>query len=204
MFNGHRYLLIDSATPLIQVAVIEDGNITAAKSSLGNAIDLVPAFVQVLQSGTGLIFDNFDGMIYCSGPGSALGLRIALVSIKTWRIFSEQSFELMEYNSLDMSLCLNPEIKSICTHGVGDDLIVKTRGNSDIKVLVEGEVDFGNDVLFLDTRRVRSDKYKNFGAANYTIGDIDGGILSICKISDGELKNYGDSSTYKKWKENLY
>ncbi|MDR2779219.1 MAG: hypothetical protein LBB16_02950 [Puniceicoccales bacterium] len=194
---GYRYLLIDSATPMIQVAIIGDGTILASKTSVGNAVDVVTTAVENLLLKAHYDLGDFDGMIYCGGPGSALGLRVALASINTWMIFGERDFKLLTYNSLDMGIHLNQDAENICTYGDGDNLIVKAKDSMDVKISTIDGLDFGN-TLFLDTRRIRCEKYQKFPPANYDISTANFDILSLCEIASGELKNYGDNN-YKKW-----
>jgi len=63
-----RHLLIDVATPMIQVVVIDGGEIVASMSSLGNGVDSIAGFVKELFSKMNLNFDDFDAMIYCDAP----------------------------------------------------------------------------------------------------------------------------------------
>jgi len=58
-------LLTDAATPMIQVVVIDGGEIVANMSSLGNGIDSIAGFVKEVFSKMNLNFDDFNAMIYC-------------------------------------------------------------------------------------------------------------------------------------------
>jgi hypothetical protein len=198
---GHRYLLIDSATPTIQVILMDGKTVLASKVYAGNAVDGITVALEELLLKTHRVLDDFDGMIYCGGPGSSLGLRIALASINTWVIFGNRDFKLMTYDALDMGICLNRGARMICTYGVGDNLIVRARDSRPIKISTIDELDFADDILFLDTRRVRCEKYQKFLPASYDIATANFDILSLCEVADGELKNYGDGN-YEKWSRN--
>ncbi|MDR2776965.1 MAG: hypothetical protein LBB17_02890 [Puniceicoccales bacterium] len=200
MFS-HPYLLIDSATPMTQVVILDDKTVLASKTFLGNAADGITVALGELLLKTNHVLDDFDGIVYCSGPGSALGLRIALASINTWVIFGNRNYKLLTYDALSMGICLNQGARMICTHGLGDNLIVKTRDGGTVRVSTIDELDFSNDILFLDTRHMRCEKYQKFLPANYDISTANFNILSICEIANGELKNYGDGN-YRKWSGN--
>ncbi|MDR1232663.1 MAG: hypothetical protein LBJ75_00125 [Puniceicoccales bacterium] len=198
---GNSYLLIDSATPTTQVIIVDDKTVLASEVSQGNAVDVITIALGELLLKTHRVLDDFDGIIYCGGPGSALGLRIALASINTWMIFGKRNFKLMMYDALDMGICLNRDAEMICTYGLEDNLIVKTRNSRAIKISTIDGIDFNDDILFLDTRRVRCEKYQKFLPANYDISTANFDILSLCEVANGELKNYGDGN-YEKWSGN--
>ncbi|MDR0693107.1 MAG: hypothetical protein LBF49_00845 [Puniceicoccales bacterium] len=198
---GHRYLLIDSATPTIQVILVDGETILASKAYGGNAVDGITVALEELLLKTHRVLDDFDGMIYCGGPGSSLGLRIALASINTWMIFGNRDFKLMTYDALDMGIRLNQGAPMVCTYGVGDNLIVRARDGRTIKISTIDGLDFGDGILFLDTRRVRCEKYQKFPPASYDIATANFDILSLCEVANGELKNYGGGN-YKKWSGN--
>ena len=97
-----------------------------------------------------------------------------------------------------MCLGLNPSASGACARGIGDGLIVKLRGGDAIKILSAGEETPRDAMVFLETRRAPSGKNLGYAEANYTIGEANFDILSLCQPSDGELADYG-SIAYKKW-----
>ncbi|MDR0742218.1 MAG: hypothetical protein LBE98_02020 [Puniceicoccales bacterium] len=194
----HSYLLIDSATPTTQVVIVDGKTVLAGEMYSGNAVDGIGIALGELLSKTHRVLDDFDGMIYCGGPGSSLGLRVVLTSINTWIIFGSRDFKLMTYDALAMGICLNQGARMICAHGVGDNLIARVRDGETIKISTVDGLDFGDDILFLDTRRTRCEKYQKFLPANYGIATANFDILSLCEVANGELKNYGDGN-YEKW-----
>ncbi|MDR1432720.1 MAG: hypothetical protein LBI61_00015 [Puniceicoccales bacterium] len=191
---------MDAATPLIQVVAICDGTILCARSCVGNAATAISPLVSELLAATGYAFGDFAAMAFCSGPGSALGLRAALISIKTWLIFGKNPCQLLEYCSLDMCLGLNQNADCACAHGVGDSLIAKPRG-SGVEVLSAGEGALHGAAVFLETRRTAG-KDSGYAVANYAIGGANFDPLSICRPSNGELGDYG-SIAYRKWERPL-
>jgi hypothetical protein len=136
-------------------------------------------------------------MIYCSGPGSALGLRAVSISLKTLTIFGKKTFELFEYDSLNMGLSLNPDFGSIYTYATNGNLLLRVRGEENNIIPASDDIPRDKSI-FLDTRHVRNVKYVDFVAANYDIGSANFDILSICQPASGDLRNYGND-TYKKW-----
>jgi hypothetical protein len=193
-----RYLLIDAATPLVQVVVLGDGEVLASESSVGNASFAIFPSMKKLLSANDLSMDDFDGMAYCRGPGSALGLRVALIAIKTWMVFSPKIFRLWDYCSLDMCLALNPRIDRVCAGGTGGTLVVKTRQREGVEIIESGKIPSGSPMFFLNTKRTIGEEYQSFDAANNDIAEATFDILSICNPSSGTLEDYG-AGTYKKW-----
>jgi hypothetical protein len=197
-----KYLLVDCATPITQVAMLKGGRVAMAKALIGNAAESISPLLGNLFRESQCGFEDFDGMIYCGGPGSALGLRVALVSIKTWMIFSQRTFRLLEYNGLDMCLQLNPQFECVCTNGVGENLIIKFRGDERVTITALKNIPGNKSTAFLSTRRTPSIGCQSFPTANYDIAHAQFDILSICRVSTGELENYG-SNSYKKWEHKI-
>ena len=90
--DSDKYLLVDAATSLIQILYISDKKVVSYKSEVGNSVDLVTVLVKGLIEENSLTIDDFSGMVFCSGPGSSMGLRVALTSINVWKIFSKGKF----------------------------------------------------------------------------------------------------------------
>ncbi|MDR2737833.1 MAG: hypothetical protein LBB18_02725 [Puniceicoccales bacterium] len=194
-----KCLLIDAATPLVQAVILEGGKIFSWKATSGNATDFVSALVGKLMAEAGIKFADLDSMAYCRGPGSAMGLRTALISIKVWMIFAQKPLGLLEYDGFDMCLRLNPEASGVCTNFGKGSLLVKLRGEHGTKVhdFTDGEK-LPDGVVFMGTRRTRSEKCANIAHARYSIGDGDFEIPSICEVSSGELDKY-ENNSFTKW-----
>ncbi|MDR1595302.1 MAG: hypothetical protein LBR91_00010 [Puniceicoccales bacterium] len=200
MVVGKKYLIVDAATPLVQEAIVCASGVVVAKSTRANAVDTISSLAKELFSEHGCGFDEISGMIFCNGPGSAMGLRAALISIKTWMIFHGKHFELFDYCSFDMCLALNGFADGVCTHGTNDVLILKFRGDTDVTLVAADAVKnlSGKNIVFLGTRRNSCEKYSNFVPAKYDVYDVRFDIFSICRPSDVGLVDYG-GGTYRKW-----
>ncbi|MDR1413736.1 MAG: hypothetical protein LBI56_02235 [Puniceicoccales bacterium] len=197
-----KHLLLDCATSLVQAILLKGKKVAMAKTSIGNATDLIFPLVRSLLVESECSFEDLSGMIYCSGPGSALGLRGALISMKTWMIFSRKIFELLEYNALDMCLGLNPAIGCVFTNGYGENLIAKFRMEENMKIITHADATATTDAAFLNTRRTPPANCQGFAPADYCIANAKFDIMSICETSSGELENYG-SNSYKKWERKI-
>jgi hypothetical protein len=204
MFPG-KYILVDGATPSVQALVIANGSTVAHRCASGNAAESIAELAKSALDECAIELGALDGMAYCSGPGSAIGLRAALLSLKIWQMFSGANPTLLEYGSLDMCLRLNPNADCVCTHGSDGGIILRTKFDQctmAAKNLVELEAQQFKNIVFLDTRRIRDRQYGEIHAANYTIASANFNVLSLCRGATGELENYVCHS-FKKWTGNI-
>jgi hypothetical protein len=183
---------MDSATPLMQVAVVEKGRAIAAESAVGHAVDLLSPLVENLMARGEFNFADADGMICCSGPGSSMGLKSALISAKVWKIFSPKALILLQYCSLDMCLRLNRDANTVCVPWRGDVFIAKSADCDAVTRVHRSELQSRVGTLLLNSRRTRPAECESFPDANYCITAADFDILSICSEFSGELKDYGE------------
>ncbi len=90
-------LLIDSASPRIQVALLARDEAPRSASTEGEAGMGIFSAVASL----GLELSTLRAFVYCEGPGSVLGIRTAAMALRTWSIleprpiFSYQSLALL-------------------------------------------------------------------------------------------------------------
>jgi hypothetical protein len=194
-----KCLLIDAATPLIQAVIFDGAKVLSAEAVLANAVDAVSTLAKKLMAGTATSFDDLHSMAYCGGPGSAMGLRTVLISMKIWTIFSSKKPELVEYSSLDMCLHLNRGAGGVCANVAGEDLIMKRRnGQNAVISNCCGENFSPERVVFLNTRRTKNEKFAKIPPANYCIAGGEFPLQFAFNPSSGDLKDYG-SIFYKKW-----
>lgn len=79
-----RVLLLDSASTLIQVGLLERGGLNHWGTSTEESGTGIFAAVQALLGPAGLSLDQIDAFVFCEGPGSILGIRTGAVAIRTW------------------------------------------------------------------------------------------------------------------------
>ncbi len=103
--NLHRgtWLLIDAAGPVSVIGLVEDDAWRAHLCTEGDFLEWLEPTVQELLSKSGLKLADLSGVLYGSGPGSTLGLRLAAIFIRTllgipglrhWSCFQYQNLEL--------------------------------------------------------------------------------------------------------------
>jgi len=94
-------LLLDASTPNIHAGILSEGTWLALERARGDALALVPSMLADVLKSAGLKVAQLRGLIHCEGPGSLLGLRVAAMSIETWRaVPGMESVPLFVYRSL--------------------------------------------------------------------------------------------------------
>jgi tRNA threonylcarbamoyladenosine biosynthesis protein TsaB len=97
-------LVIDASNPACFTGILDqDNNWLAHKSIEGPALETIFAEVQSVLSEATLSLQAIDRYIYCEGPGSTLGLRLAAMAIKTWHALHHESPPCFTYNSLQLA-----------------------------------------------------------------------------------------------------
>ena len=188
-------LVIDAATPRVQVLHLLGGKLQKYASGTGKVAELISDLVEEVQCD----IEDLNDVIFCCGPGSAIGIRSSMVSVKTWQIFLNTNLNIYEYDSLSMSLLLNPKVSCVYTYGVGEELLCKRRNSETIDKVLFKDVLPKQTVHFLDTRLSRQERYKNFTPVVYDIAKLNiHKFLPICRRFDGLLKSYTDV-TFQKW-----
>ena len=193
--DSDKYLLVDAATSLIQILYISDKKVVSYKSEVGNSVDLVTVLVKGLIEENSLTIDDFSGMLFCSGPGSSMGLRVALTSINVWKIFSKRKLDILEYCSLEMCMNLNPQFDTIVSYGDMGSAVIMRRSSK--TVMIDENFDKKNyqNVALLNTRHVISKNFQDIELAKYDIASANFPILSICRPANGSLKEFATDNT---------
>jgi|GEM_PF-247050 len=100
-------LLLDASTPTIHVGILNDGTWQTLEREQGDAMSIIPRLLEKVLHNTGLKVADLRGLIHCEGPGALLGLRIAAMSIETWRaIPTLEITPLFTYRSLHAAAAL--------------------------------------------------------------------------------------------------
>lgn len=109
-------VLIDTASAQVQVGLWTNGVIAPAhwSSSLTEAATGLFACVDRLLTENGLKIDQINAWIFCEGPGSVLGIRMAAVALRSWQVIHPAA-STYSYQSLDLvSRALNrPDVSVI-------------------------------------------------------------------------------------------
>ena len=193
--DSDKYLLVDAATSLIQILYISDKKVVSYKSEVGNSVDLGGGRIIKKIKENSLTIDDFSGMVFCSGPGSSMGLRVALTSINVWKIFSKRKLDILEYCSLEMCMNLNPRFDTIVSYGDMGSAVIMRRSSK--TVMIDENFDKKNyqNVALLNTRHVISKNFQDIELAKYDIASANFPILSICRPSNGSLKEFATANT---------
>ncbi|MDE6432165.1 MAG: hypothetical protein K2L13_02100 [Opitutales bacterium] len=143
-----QYLVIDASTPLIQCGFSNlDGAPEGILCACGDIIESLPRLVG--DSMQGRTFQELEGIIYCYGPGSTLGLRFCVTMINVWQKLCDKPLRLFRYSSLDMAANITKFRFPIATSiGSGGYLIRPVDGT---EYIFAEQVP--PNVLFLQTRR---------------------------------------------------
>jgi len=95
-----RYLLLDASGPLVQTALWQSGKWlrwTGSREEAGKS--LFSGTREILKSEkTG--FEDLNGFLFCEGPGSMLGIRIAAMAIRGWQSTVDFHLPVFSYQSL--------------------------------------------------------------------------------------------------------
>lgn len=94
-------LLLDAATPLAQAGIWRDGEWLGFASSRGGAEQALFAALEECLRKAGMGVGDVDGFVFCEGPGSMLGVRIATMAIRGWQSLFKDARPVFSYYSLE-------------------------------------------------------------------------------------------------------
>ncbi len=81
-----RWLAIDASRAQCAVGVLSgDGRWLAFTPCRGGALEGLREGVQAALGAAAMRIEEIDGFLYCEGPGSVLGLRLAAMMLRVWR-----------------------------------------------------------------------------------------------------------------------
>lgn len=92
-------LVLDVSSPSIQLGLAKTDGWVQLASSKNQALDGIFQLVQQLD----INLHKVDSIFFCAGPGSTLGLRLALAFIKTLEWERKGELKLFSYNALDLA-----------------------------------------------------------------------------------------------------
>lgn len=96
-----RLLLVDSCSPRTQALVWRDGTLLASIVIADEASRALPLASGRALSAAGLRVADLDAVIFCAGPGSVLGARLAAASTRAWRV-ARPGLEIYSYLGLPL------------------------------------------------------------------------------------------------------
>jgi len=93
-------LILDASSSVIQVGIWEEGVWLSFKNSQEHALECLFSCVADCLREAQLQLKDLNGIIYCEGPGSILGIRLVAMAIRTWKTLPElQSIPIYAYQS---------------------------------------------------------------------------------------------------------
>lgn len=92
-------LVLDVSSPSIQVGIAKKDGWLQLATTKKQALDGIFQLVKKLE----INLHKVDGVFFCAGPGSTLGLRLALAFIKTLEWERQGELKLFSYNALDLA-----------------------------------------------------------------------------------------------------
>lgn len=88
--QAYPLLVLDAATPKLHVGIIENGKWTARFESDESALESLFDGARLCFEKAGVSLYSIKGILFNQGPGSLLGLRIAVMAIEPWRKLLEK------------------------------------------------------------------------------------------------------------------
>lgn len=92
-------LLIDAAGPLVQTGLWVDGQWVVWKPSRDEAGRSIFAGVAAILAERKITIDDLGSVLFCEGPGSMLGNRIAAMAVRGWQALRDEPIPVFLYNS---------------------------------------------------------------------------------------------------------
>ncbi len=100
-------LLLDASSRTVQVGLWREGRWLAYAGTAETALEgLFSAVNEVLHIGQTPL-SGLGGFLFCEGPGSVLGIRLAAMAVSTWRALpGMKTRPVLAYRSTDLAACL--------------------------------------------------------------------------------------------------
>ena len=110
-------LVMDGSCPHFFTGVLnESSNWSAQMQASGAPLEHLHASVEQVLSRSQLQLAQIKSFIYCSGPGSILGLRLCAMAIKTWQSVAQHPVGLFNYDPLQLAACQALQAKKIAAN----------------------------------------------------------------------------------------
>lgn len=106
-----RTLVLDASNPDLFVGILTEGSTwLATHAESGMPLETLFPAVEHLLNTQNCELETIDSLIYCEGPGSTLGLRLAAMAFETWRRVLPTPPQCFAYNSLQLlAACLKQD-----------------------------------------------------------------------------------------------
>jgi tRNA A37 threonylcarbamoyladenosine modification protein TsaB len=100
------WLLMDAAGPHNLIALVKDGEWLSRARETDEFLEMLQPATADLLGETGLEMEELTGVVYASGPGSTLGLRLAAMFIRSLlEMPLLKHWKCLQYQNLELALC---------------------------------------------------------------------------------------------------
>lgn len=97
-------LVMDASNPACFIGLLDRNHSWLAHRSIeGPALETIFPSLEAILSEVKINTGAIDRYLYCEGPGSTLGLRLAAMAIRTWRALQPEPPPCLAYNSLRLA-----------------------------------------------------------------------------------------------------
>lgn len=103
-WQSGRWLVFDAAGPALVLGILEEGDWRDHICSREGFLESLKPGVEKLLADAGISLDSLNGVIFASGPGSTLGLRLAAMFVRTLLQQPQlQHWDCLTYNNLQLA-----------------------------------------------------------------------------------------------------
>ncbi len=107
LVKGNVFLLLDASSPIVQVGLLQGEEWLAFRELEEEAIDSIFAGTSACLEEVNMLLKEVDGFLFCEGPGSILGIRLAAMAINGWRSRPEhRQSPVFSFRSLEVAVAL--------------------------------------------------------------------------------------------------
>ena len=100
-------LLLDASSPIVQVGLLKGEAWLAFRELKEEAIDSIFAGTSACLEEAKMTLNDVGGFIFCEGPGSILGIRLAAMAINGWRSRpAHRQAPVFSFRSLEAAVAL--------------------------------------------------------------------------------------------------
>lgn len=97
-------LVLDASTRAIAVGIVTEKRWLSLERAEGDALETLFRLTDAALTAGKRRLAELDGVLFCAGPGSLLGLRLAAMAVSTWQMLPEHGhWNLRQYHSLALA-----------------------------------------------------------------------------------------------------
>ncbi len=105
--RNQTLLLLDASALQTQTGLLQNGHWLSFQRAPGETLDSLFEGVSRCLQDARMELDQVDGFLYCEGPGSVLGIRLAAMALQGWKSLpAHKTAPILTYRSLPAMACL--------------------------------------------------------------------------------------------------